>query len=299
MKHAAEIQCVVYAIAATLFGFVIFGEMTMVVWGVPIHPLEVVAFLSSIVLLVGAVKSASRPELGRKIAIAGIAGLGGLCAPWLIGLVPRHNVTYSPIAYVVVVGYVVLLAFCLVFPRPFKLSVAIFLVLLGAGTVYFAITYQRYVRIGEYDRPRIDCIRWYPEPSNDIVVAKYSEEVIDPDIKRFLQQAGIHGTLSWRGSNGGEKAGKRMIVLAKAKPPSDTKLYHPKDGLLLYAFDGTRWIKFPPDAKTYLLFASFEDTPNEIPTTASMLYEYDVDGGKTGTAGFEWDGRDKSDVPSD
>src|SRR5436309_2582715 len=108
MKRSAEIQCVVYAIAATLFGFVIFGQMALIVWGVSIHPLVIVAFLACIVLLVGAIKSASRPEFGRKIAIVGIAGLGSICGPWLVGLVPRHNVSYSPIAYVIVGGYIAL-----------------------------------------------------------------------------------------------------------------------------------------------------------------------------------------------
>jgi hypothetical protein len=293
MRHAAEIQCVVYAIAATLFGFIIFGQMALIVWGVPIHPLLLVAFVSSIVLLVGAVKSASRPALGRKIAIVGIVGLGTVCGPWLIALVPRHNVINSPISYVVIAGYVALVAFCLFFPRPLKFGIFVFVLLCGAATACFAITYQKYVRMGEYDRPRIDCFRWYAEPKDDLIIAEHSEEFVDPELKTLLQKAGIRGTLKWRG---GSDTGirKRMIVLMQRKSPLDAKLYYSKAPLILYAYDGNTWLKFPPETATYPLFSTFEDTENSEQT---MLCHPEIDGGKQCTPGFQWNGRDKSDVP--
>src|SRR5438046_1811773 len=170
----------------------------MIVWGVPIHPLVGVAFVASVVLLIGGIRSATRPESGRRVAIVGIAGLGALAAPWLIDLVPRHNVSYSPIAYIFVGGYIALVAFGLFFPAPFKLSIPIFAFLLLTGAGAFALTHQKYVSLGEYNRPRVDCVRWYPEPQNQIVPTKFSEEALTPEIIRFLEQAGIHGTLKWR-----------------------------------------------------------------------------------------------------
>jgi hypothetical protein len=290
MKHAAEIQCIVYAVAATLFGFLIFGQMSLIVWGVPIHPLLIVGLVSSIILLVGGIRSASRPDLGRRIAIIGIAGLGGVCVPWLIGLVPRHNVINSAISYAVVVGYFVLVAFCLLFPRRFKLSIPILVLLCGIATAAVVTTYQKYASMGEYDRPRIDCFRWYAEPKDDLIIAEHSEEFVNDELKVFLRKMGIHGTIKWRASSDAGRS--RMIVLMQKKSPPDTKLFYPKGALIVYAYDGSKWRKFPPETATYSLFSTFEDTGEQ-----TMLCHSEINGAKQCSAGFDWNGRDKSDLP--
>jgi hypothetical protein len=74
-----------------------------------------------------------------------------------------------------------------------------------------------------------------------------------------------------------------MIILAQSKPPRESRLFYPRHGLIVYAFDGKAWAKFPRDAETYPLYSTFESSDSD-----SMLCSDDADGGRACTACLQW-----------
>ena len=98
-----------------------------------------------------------------------------------------------------------------------------------------------------------------------------------------LVSAGIAGTLEWTaGSWHDNAAASRLLVLAQSGPVGETKLCPAKSGLLIYAFDGERWLTYPPATPTYSLCLSLE-TQN----SRTMIYQ-PVGGSKQGQQAFSW-----------
>lgn len=277
------IQFGVYMVAGACFASDMFVSLAMWFWGARLHPLLYVGFIASIALMVAGIISLSRPDRSRIIAVFGVVGIGAVMIPRIAYLIPRHNIIISPVNHFALVGYLGLLAFTLFFPQRLRFGIAAFIAICFVGAALGAITYTKRVEAGEYARPGTACFRWYSKPKDDLVITRDPFQLINDETRAALGHAGIQGTIEWTsGSWYNSAAASRLLVLARSKPLVDSKLYPAKSGLLIYAFDGERWIKYPKDAQTYSLFLTLE---TEGSTT--MIYQ-NVGDGKQGFQAFSW-----------
>ncbi len=252
-------------------------------YGAPLHALLCVVAGSSIGLISAAIISLSKQHRGRIVALLASLPLGALVPPLVRELVPQHNIILTPSNVVVLIAYLVLLAFVLFYPKPLPFSVPGFLIALCGLALFAYFTYSRRVRAGEYSRPAYACFQWNAAPRDELVVARDPLGLLDHETRLALSDAGITGTLEWTaGSWRDTAAASRLLVLAQGKPTGETKLCPAKSGLLIYAFDGQRWITYPSKRPTYSLCLSLETKGSR-----TMIYQ-PVGGSKQGTQAFSW-----------
>ena len=281
-NHARPLQAIVYVLVGCAFAWLIAMRMLLIVWGVPLHPLLFVALLAAAAVAGGGVVSLAQPERGRFVAACGLTGLLTIWFPWLISIVPEHNTIPSPLAYLAVIGYALAFAFASFYPTRSWLSVSAFVLILICGIVTLGVTYNYRGRMGEYDRPSIACFRWDPNPSDMLVIARDPLGCIDEQTKATLAEANLHGSLSWCGGSTRETA-QQLLVFAQTQPPADSRLFYPRHGLVIYAFDGKGWIKIPSKAETYALYSTFQPSGTDV-----MICSDDFSGGRTCTACLQW-----------
>jgi hypothetical protein len=255
-------------------------SLMLVFYGVVPHPLLLFALLSCGGFIAAGIVTLSNPIRGRMIAVCALIAVAPLWVVWIIELVPQYSIRFSLLTYALLPIYVVVLAFVLFLPHRLRFSITIIVVVCCSAGILAWGTYVKRVQGGEYDRPGVACFRWRTDPANQLVILRDPINWIDARARHALEQAHIHGTLQWTGSVGEPRLRNRMIVLLQTKPANGTRLYPPRDGVLLYAFDGQRWLKSPGDAPTYPLFLTLEDKEGH-----TMLYEQ-VDGGKQGSEAF-------------
>lgn len=280
MKAAATraVSCVVYSIVGgicalylTLFALY--------------DPRLLLGTFCGCLILWGGLWSAFGPDRGRVVALAGVLGFLPLCHSFVISLVPEYSRIVSPVEFAIVLCYVALLAFALLFPRPYRFSWFTLLIVAGWMSASYAFTYSTRATGGEYDRPSLECFRWLAEPPDDLIVSStFGGPAENQELIALLHEAGVRGTVLQTGGGDTNIRKKRLMVLAQSKPPLNSKLFLPKSGSLLYTFDGQKWNKFPPDAATYPLYASFRDDGDR-----SMICRVRPDGGQTCFAGLSWD----------
>jgi len=277
------IQGCVYLFACIPFGIITLRSIMVGVWGVSISPLRYVAFLSCFALLAGAATSFSNAARGRIIALFALAGIGTVWIPSVVSLVPHYNTIIAPIGYIIFAGYFAAVAFVLFFPNRWRYSILTFTTLCFLTISIGAVSYLSLLKQGEYSRPAFTYFHWNSEPLNNLVINGDADGWIDNNVRGILEQAGIHGTLQWSGSSGERTLPNHVVVLAKTRPTSTGRLYYPRQGSLVYAYDGVQWLKCPSDALTFSSFATLESESSDN----TMLYE-EVSGGRQGSFAFKW-----------
>jgi hypothetical protein len=281
-ERTREIQAAVYLLAGCSFAGLILLRMLLIVYGVALHPLLFVALFSALAVAAGGFVSLMQPGLGRLIAACGLAGLLTNWFPWLISLVPEHNVIPSPLGYSAVVGYLAVVAFASFYPSHSWVGSVAFLLVCIAGVLTAGLTYRQRVQMGEYDRPSIACFRWDSIPTNELVIVRDPLGCIDDEAKAALASVGLHGSLTWCGGTTHDSA-QRLLVLAQARPPEGSRVFYPRHGLVIYAFDGNTWAKIPADSETYPLYSTFQLSGGD-----AMICDDDFSGGRTCTACLHW-----------
>lgn len=257
--------------------------MAALVYGAPIPLLLYFSAGSSVALLLAGITSLSRPDRGRTIALLALAGLGTVSLPLVGELVPQHNIIVSPLDGAALVACVGLLAFVLLYPKRLRFSIAALLAVCLSLSAFAASIYKKRVETGEYARPAYACFRWYGDPKDDLVIARDPFNVIGHEVRVALTGAGIAGTLEWTaGSWENRDAASRLLVLAQSKPRVNAKLFPARSGLLIYAYDGERWITYPAGRSTYPLYLTLETQGSR-----TMIYQ-PVGGSKQGTQAFSW-----------
>jgi hypothetical protein len=76
-----------YFVAAVVTGFHLYTLLSLVVLGVPVHPLEVVALLGSLCLLIAAYISLFRPYAAAKLALLAALAIWSVYGPALANVV--------------------------------------------------------------------------------------------------------------------------------------------------------------------------------------------------------------------
>lgn len=216
--------------------------------------------------------------------MAGITGLLPLCYFFIVELVPEHNRLNSPLNFAILGACLLLFFFSLFYPRPYRFTWLAFGTVIVAAILIYLLTYKGRLDRGEYDRPSLECFRWDPMPTDDLIVSNVFADRGDPQLLDLLRNAGIRGTVAQTGRGDAASGRNRLIVLAQAPFPPETKLFFPKRGPLVYAFDGAQWRKFPPDAPTFPLYASFRPDRD-----CSMICGTRPDGGEVCFACFCWE----------
>jgi hypothetical protein len=284
VSNKQVIQGVIYFIAGGIFSFVTLETIMLWMWGVPPHPLTCLGFLSSLTLICAGITTiAGNLRISRLLAVCALGGLTPIWLAWVISLVPQHNTIPSPLAYLAAAAYLLILIAVLFYSRRLSFAVGVIVAICSLGSAFAIAAYVKRASAGEYNRPEIGCFRWYPDRANALSITRDTENWIDRQAKDLIESAGIHGRLEETGGSGAPSSRTKVIVLAQRKPPTPVRLYYPRKGTLIYAFDGTTWRKIPGDASTYPTFFTLEDQ-NDY----TMLYEELSDGSRQGIQAFTW-----------
>ena len=278
-RHHAQFW--VYLVASAVLGGLTFWSMMWAVWGAPVGAAQVVALLGSVALLAAAFLSLGNAQRARRLGLAGLLSMGALWIPGVAALLPLHGVAASPWAGLPFVLYFAATGFALFHPRRWRWSLPAFVVLLGLAASVAGVTLAQRFRSGDLAAFTVATFRW-EAGGERLVVDRDPEGRIDPAARRLLEAAGIRGRLDFAAASGEPRAARRVIVLAQRAPRSHIELHYPRDGLVIYAFDGERWRTLPPDAPTFPTSATLE---TEGSTT--MLWQR-VRGGRQGSPAFYW-----------
>jgi hypothetical protein len=284
MVSASRVQAGVYGLAGAAVGYLVLMYFLVALsYGAAVDPSVYIVLGSSLVFIYAAICSLSQQHRGRVAALFALVGLGTIVPPLVRELIPQHNIIISPLNVLALAGYVVLLTFALFYPNSLRFSLVAFCLVLAGVAAFGCFTYAERLQSGEYDRPAYACFQWHPEPQDEIVIARDPLGLIDHEVRVALSGAGMSGTLEWTAGSWGEgSAGSRLLVLAQSKPLGETKLCPARSGLLIYAFDGDRWIRYPSDSPVYSLCLSLETQDSR-----TMIYQ-PVGGSKQGMQAFAW-----------
>lgn len=281
MNEARPVQFLIYLVSGLVLGYLTFRSIMWGVWGAPVFSTHYIALMGSFALVAGAFISLANSNRGRIVSLAGLLSMGLLWIPGVVVLVPQHNSVISPTAYWVFLLYFSVIGFGLLYPKRWKWSVLTFAVLLIIAAGFIGVTATVRVRGGEFVRPSFAFYRWHPGEES-LVIERDLYGWIDSETLTMLQQAGIRGTLECTGGSGPGSESHRVIVLAQRQPVRPYKLHYPRQGILIYAFDGEDWKMIPQNAPTFHTFATLEPEKS-----VTMLWE-DVGGGRQGGAAITW-----------
>jgi hypothetical protein len=276
------LQCFVYLSTGLVLGYFSWMSMMWGIWGAPVHIVHYLAVVGALALLGGAFICLVNAGRGRIVAIGSLLLMGTFWGPATASLVPQHSILVSPVAFFLVSLYLGAIAFSLFYPTRWRWSFpALFVVLLSAIGIVAATAIHR-VRTGEFSRPSIAYFRWHPSNQGSIEIVRDSDGWIDTEVKTLLEQGGIHGQLAWTGASGERDASHRLIIIAAAPPPQRHELPYPRDGVIVYIFDGSRWRSLPQGTATYPAAAILE------PQGSNTMLWQESGGGRRGTTAFTW-----------
>jgi len=269
------LQSLVYLAAAPFIGFFTLRAIAIGVWGVPIARIQYVALAGVLLLLCAGLVSLFAQRPGRNIALIAITALGAWWIPVTQSIVPGHDLVRGTafFSFLIVAVYFATVAFTLFYPTRLKWSVAAFALVLGAGALIPSSVAIERSRAGEFEWPAFDSYRW-TATNEELDVSEDSIRGFPAAELRMLRNGGLRGRLKFEGSIGRPDAAHRVIVLMQRQVPAPQRLYFPKSGTLVYAFDGSTWRAFPADAPPYPSYAEVEPT--------GMLWQQSAGGGTTG-----------------
>ena len=150
-------------------------------------------------------------------------------------------------------GYFIILGVALFYPHRWWWSLPLFACCAFASLACAGFTYVHRAQRGEVTFPKF--VSFALKPSAEPIHAAYDpNHCLTPDIQQLLAPNGITGALDWCG--GAATEGRRVIVICSARISRDKDLPHPKNGAVVYLFDGSDWKTFPADAAVYAVHAT-------------------------------------------
>ncbi len=282
MKKYKIVSFIVYFIAAITLGLVAFESMMAGVWGVQISPLNYVAVFAAVALFFGSFVCLFNLLVGRIICGIALAALGTFYVPAIVSIVPAHNEIVPPIGYLIFLAYLGAMAFALFYPEKKKFSWPVLvIVLLGAGA-FFGVTFTNRVTGGEYDRPAISFFIW-KSGGSELQIEDDYDHWIKNETEALLKRNGIRGELKWNGSSGDPKQKNQVIILVKQQIISSKQIFYPRNGTVIYAFDGTNWLTIPQNISAYSTFATLDPFGSN-----TMFNERLADGAIQGSGAYFW-----------
>jgi hypothetical protein len=271
---------IVLLVGGLIYGFFTFQALMWAVWGAPTHPVQYIALLSSLVLLLSAFVSLASPEVARKLAVACVLGVGVYYIPATQSLVPSATLRISPMAYLLIGGYFALLSFALFYPKRFQLSIPVIVVCLLVAIGFSAHTLVQRKLDGEFRRPSIAYFKWTPSDAPLSIPNPRDREWLSERMLASLSEHGLRGSLDWQGSQGARDAQPKMIVISSGPIPESKDLHYPKGDFVIYVYNGSDWNSIPAEPQVYPSFATLE--------TDGMLRQKTSSGGIQGSSAFRW-----------
>lgn len=273
-------QSIVFLVRGLIYGFFTFKALMWAVWGAPTHPIQYIALFSALGLLLSAFVSLASAERGRGLAIASILGVGMYYIPATQSLVPSATLRISPTAYLLILGYFVLLGFSLFYPKRLRLSIPVIVVSLLVAIGFSTHTFVERKLDGEFRRPSTAYFKWTPSSTPVTFADSRDQAWFSESMLASLSAEGISGSLDWQGSQGSREGRPKMIVISSGPIPENKNLHYPKGDFAIYIFDGTNWRSIPSEPQVYPSFATLE--------TDGMLRQKTSSGGIQGTLAFRW-----------
>ena len=249
------------------------------VWGAPTHPVQYIALFSSLALFLSSFLCLAKPVEGRVLATISLLGMGTLYIPAASSLVPADTRLISPVAYLMVLGYFVLLAFALFFPTRSRASIPILAICLFTSAGFAANAYFRRALHGDMQWPSFVYFEWVPGTAG-LQVLYDTAGSITSTTKELLLQHGVTGTLRSNGSQGSPTSETRIIVICRSRIPAPKDFHYPKRGTVIHVFDGSQWKSIPDQPETYPAHATL--------TIEGMLEQDYPGGGRQGSLAFLW-----------
>jgi hypothetical protein len=260
-------------------GFFAWMMLAASVWGAPTYPVQYIALISSILLVVSAFVCLFTPVIGRNLATLSILGVGTLYIPASASLVPAAHTLTSPVAYLLLLGYFALLSFALFFPTRWRWSTPLLVCCFLTSGAFAAATYFHRSEQGDIDWPSVVYFRWTYTPQ-PLQIEFVPNGWITSETMKALSQNGVTGVLNWSGATGSLWEDRRVVVVCRSRITVPKELFYPKQGTVIYIFDGTTWRSIPKQPNVYPAHATL--TPD------GMLEQDCPTGGRQGAPAFSW-----------
>lgn len=246
------------------------------VWGAPTHWTQYTGLISSLIAVTGAFGLLISGTKGQQICALGVVGMGSFYIPAVQSLIPAENTIISPFSYVILTGYLTLLAGVTLYPMRIKGAVGIIGIAMLAMCVWASVTAFNRWKEGEFNRPQI--VGFLASRSAEpLILQKGYDQLIPVALRDGITQAGIGGLLAWHSGSGDEAGKPKVVVIATSRITTAKKLRYPKEGILLYVWNGDQWASFPSNVDCYSAFATLQVDgmlSNELTTGGVQSYYF-------------------------
>ena len=253
--------------------------LMMAVWGAPTHWTQYVGLVASLALVGGSISLFVSGEKGQLTCAIGIVGMAFIYVPAAVALVPVEDGRVVPLAYLVEIGYLLLAASGLFFPRRLRGAPWIVFSLGVAMVGYAGMTACVRWRDGVFNRPRVACFLGALRPDPLIVPDQFANW-FTPSLREQLTREGLGGSLAWCGAAGDMSRQTRLMVIATEPVRAAKPLPYPKQGTIVYLWDGRRWSVFPEGIECYPAYATLQPD--------GMISITDALGGEARVGLFPW-----------
>jgi hypothetical protein len=279
-KMNRPLQFTILICGGLVYSFFTFQALMWAVWGAPTHPIQYIALFSALGLLLSAFVCLASPDIGRWIAIVCTLGIGVYYVPATKSLVPSASLIISPVAYLLIAGYFVLLSFCLFYPRRVVIAIPVLILTLITALGFSAHTFYSRMSDGEYRRPAMAYFKWTPSEEKIHIKDTRDQNWLTEEMLESLSAKGVGGSLDWQGSQNSNDDRPKMIIISSGPIPENKDLHYPKGDSIIYIFDGSTWSSIPADPEVYPSFATLERD--------GMIRRRTSSGGIQGTSAFRW-----------
>lgn len=252
-----RVVAAVYLLAGLVSAFVCFQSLMWAVWGAPTHWTQYVGLISSLIATGGACGLLISGERGQGTCAAGVIGMGLFYIPATQSIIPAENLIISPLNCLILAGYLAFISFVMVYPKRIKGAGIVIGLAMLAMSGWAAITAHTRWKNGEFNRPQI--VGFLASRSAEpLGIPQKYETLVPAPVRDGLSKEGIGGRLEWHGSSGDESKATKVVVIATSRIPAPKVLPYPKQGIVIYSWNGNRWIVFPKDADCYPAFATLQ-----------------------------------------
>ena len=274
------IQFSVYIVSGIIFGSLIFQSMAMSIYGAPTSVSQLIALTGALGLIGAAFVSLLIGSGGRVLAIFSLVALGVLYIPASRSLAPSAGYFFRPDGYIVIGGYLVVLAFSLFYPIRHKFSVhALVFVLFLSSAIAVHAYYERFSS-GQYDWASLVFFQ-LEKGSDELIVESDPQQWMTDEILAELNKAKIRGHLKWNGAIGQSDSGKTMVLIGADRITEGRRIYYSKEDTIIYYFDASELKTIPPNARTFDQYPITLETNGRVYFTTSR-------GGTSSAKAFYW-----------
>ena len=246
------------------------------VWGAPTHWTQYAGLISSLVLSVGATSLIFSAEKGQGACVLGVLGMSSFYVPAVASIIPAENTIISPLSYVIVTSYLALVVATARYPKHIAGSTWIIVLVPLAMGVWGGFTAYTRWQSGEYNRPEIIGFLASRSEKPLEIPGEYSA-LVPVAMRSAMAKAGIGGSLVWRAGFFENKRKPSVVVIATSQISEPHRLHYPKQGTIIYIWNGEQWITLPANTECYPAYATLQVDgmlSNDLTTGGTQSYYF-------------------------